>query len=166
MTMLDTIEEYLQETGTPFHHTTHRLAYTAREVARAEQVPPQNLAKTVVIHDDAGYGLAVLPGDCLVDLFQLRTDLGRSHLRLASEAEISRIFPDCELGAMPPLGNLCGLPVYVDGSLARRDVIAFNAGTHRDAVHIRYSDFDRLVRPIVMNFARPIAPRAMAAWNL
>jgi Ala-tRNA(Pro) deacylase len=166
MTMLDTIEGYLQETGTPFTHTTHRLAYTAREVARAEQLPPRNLAKTVVVHDDSGYSLAVLPADCLVDLFQLRTDLGRSHLRLATESEIATLFPDCELGAMPPLGNLCGLPVYADASLAEREWIAFNAGTHRDAVHMRYSDFERLARPITLHFSRPAAPQSMRAWDL
>jgi Ala-tRNA(Pro) deacylase len=142
------------------------LAFTAREVASAEQVPAHNMAKTVVIHDDVGYGMAVLPGDTLVDLYQLRTDLGMSHLRLATEQEIGKLFPDCELGAMPPLGNLCGLPVYVDASLARREVIAFNAGTHRDAVHMRYIDFERLVRPQVLHFARSMSPPSMRAWDL
>jgi Ala-tRNA(Pro) deacylase len=166
MTMLDTIEEYLQETGTPFTHTTHRLAYTAREVARAEQLPPHNLAKTVVVHDDSGYALAVLPADCLVDLFQLRTDLGRTHLRLATEAEIAKLFPECELGAMPPFGNLCGLPVYVDAALAKDEMIAFNAGTHRDTVHLRYADFERLAKPTLLHFSRPTTPPSMRAWDI
>ena len=67
---------------------------------------------------------------------------------------------------MPPLGNLCGLPVYVDGALACHDMISFNAGTHRDSVHMRYGDFDRLVRPRILSFARPIPPRTHAAWHL
>jgi Ala-tRNA(Pro) deacylase len=166
MTMLETIEEYLQETGTPFTHTKHRLAYTAREVARVEHIPLRIMAKTVVIHDDAGYALAVLPADSVVDLYQLRTDLGRAHLRLATEAEIAGIFPECELGAMPPLGNLCGLPVYVDSSLSHCENIVFNAGTHRDTVHMRYSDFERLARPITMHFARAVVPPAMRAWEI
>lgn len=166
MTMLETLEEYLHETGTPYTHTTHRLAYTAREVARAEQVPAHNLAKTVVIHDDAGYALAVLPGDRLVDLFELRSALGRAHLRLANEAEIARLFPDCELGAMPPLGNLSGLPVYADADLAMHEFLVFNAGTHRDTLHMRFSDFDRLVRPTLLHFARQAGSRPVPAWDL
>jgi Ala-tRNA(Pro) deacylase len=166
MTMLDTLEGYLQETGTPFTHNKHRLAYTAREVARAEQMPPRNLAKTVVIHDDSGYAMAVLPADCVVDLFQLRTDLGRSHLRLATEAELAQLFPDCELGAMPPFGNLCGMAVYVDATLAQDETIAFNAGTHRDSLHIRYADFERLVRPVTMHFSRVSTPAATRGWEL
>lgn len=166
MTMLDTIEEYLQETGTPFTHTKHRLAYTAREVARAEQLPARTMAKVVVTHDERGYALAVIPGDCLVDLLELRTALNRSQMRLATETEIARLFPDCELGAMPPLGNLRGLPVYVDATLASQGIIAFNAGTHRDSVHIRYVDFAKLVQPEVLQFARPVNPRPMAAWDL
>jgi len=166
MTMLDTIEEYLQETGTPFTHTKHRLAFTAREVARAEQLAPRTMAKTVVTHDEDGYGLAVIPGDCLVDLHELRCTLKRAQMRLATETEIARLFPDCELGAMPPLGNLRGLPVYVDATLASQDIIAFNAGTHRDSVHMRYVDFAKLVQPQVLQFARQVTPRPMAAWDL
>ena len=166
MTMLDTIEEYLQETGTPFTHTKHRLAYTAREVARAEQLSPHTLAKTVVTHDERGYALAVIPGDCLVDLYELRRALNRAEMRLATETEIARLFPDCELGAMPPLGNLRGLPVYVDATLASQDVIAFNAGTHRDSLHLRYIDFAKLVQPEVLQFAREVIPRRLSAWDL
>ena len=87
-------------------------------------------------------------------------------MRLATETEIARLFPDCELGAMPPLGNLRGLPVYVDASLASQDIIAFNAGTHRDSVHMRYVHFAKLVLPEVLQFARQVTPKRMAAWDL
>jgi Ala-tRNA(Pro) deacylase len=98
--------------------------------------------------------MAVLPGDSVVDLEQLRLDLGLSRLRLATEAELKELFPPCELGAMPPFGNLFGLPVYVDSRLAGEDMVAFNAGTHRDVIHMHFADYERLVNPSVVPFAR------------
>jgi len=90
----------------------------------------------------------------VVDLEQLRQDLGLSRLRLATEAELGELFPTCELGAMPPFGNLFSLPVYVDSRLAGEDTITFNAGTHRDVVHMHYRDFARLANPTVISFAK------------
>ena len=77
-----------------------------------------------------------------------------ARLRLATEAELADLFPPCELGAMPPFGNLFGLPVYVDGRLAGEDMITFNAGTHRDVIHMHFGDFERLVQPSVVAFSR------------
>jgi Ala-tRNA(Pro) deacylase len=101
--------------------------------------------------------MAVLTGDSVVDLEQLRLDLGLARLRLATEAELNELFPTCELGAMPPFGNLFALPVYVDGRLAGEDMILFNAGTHRDVIHMHFQDFQRLVNPSVVAFARRVA---------
>ncbi|MSV28173.1 MAG: YbaK/EbsC family protein [Bryobacterales bacterium] len=97
--------------------------------------------------------IAVLPARSLVDLQELRVLLSLTHVRLATEAELARLFPESELGAMPPFGNLFGLPVYLDSSLCNEDMIAFSAGTHRDAIHIRLRDFERLERPVVVPFA-------------
>ncbi len=157
MPILTKLREFLEQNQTQYTHTTHPLAYTAREVAVAEHVSPHEIAKTVVFLSELGYGMAVLPGDMVVDLEQLRLDLGLSRLRLATEAEIAELFPGCELGAMPPFGNLWGLAVYVDSGLAADETIVFNAGTHRDVIHIRYNDFERLVNPAVITFARRLA---------
>jgi len=156
MTMLKKLQEFLDRNGVEYLHTVHPTAYTAREVAAAEHIPPHEVAKTVVLLSENGYAMAVLCADCVVDLEQLRADLGLARVRLATEAELGELFPDCELGAMPPLGNLFGLPVYVDAQLAACERIAFNAGTHRDMVHMRFGDFQRLVKPEIIAFARRV----------
>jgi Ala-tRNA(Pro) deacylase len=154
MPILRKLQEFLEQNQTDYTHTVHPLAYTAREVASAEHVPAREVAKTVVFLSEQGYGIAVLPADSVVDLEQLRLDLGLARLRLATEAELADLFPPCELGAMPPFGNLFGLPVYVDSRMAGEDMIAFNAGTHRDVIHMHFKDFEKLVQPAIVPFAR------------
>ncbi len=154
MPVLSRLREFLDSQHVEYTHTVHPLAYTAREVATAEHIPAREVAKTVVFLSEQGYGMAVLPADSVVDLEQLRLDLGVSRLRLATEAELGELFPHCELGAMPPFGNLFDMPVYVDSRLAAEDLIAFNAGSHRDVIHMHYRDFERLTNPLVVVFAR------------
>lgn len=156
MPILSQLREFLDQNQTQYTHTVHPLAYTAKEVASAEHVPAREVAKTVVFLSENGYGMAVLTADSVVDLEQLRQDLGLARLRLATEAELAELFPSCELGAMPPFGNLFGLPVYVDARLAGEDMIAFNAGTHRDVIHMHFRDFNALVNPAVVPFARRV----------
>jgi Ala-tRNA(Pro) deacylase len=96
----------------------------------------------------------VLPASKLVDFQEVRIALGLSHARMVPETELNRLFPDCELGAMPPVGNLYGMPVYLDSTLAGEDVITFNSGTHRDVVHMRIAEYRRLVRPTIVSLAR------------
>jgi Ala-tRNA(Pro) deacylase len=154
MPILTKLREFLDQNQVEYTHTSHPLAYTAREVASAEHVPAKEMAKTVIFLGEQGYGMAVLPADSVVDLEQLRLDLGLARLRLATEAELSELFPACELGAMPPFGNLFDLPVYVDSRMAGEDTITFNAGTHRDVIHMHFRDFERLVHPAIVPFAR------------
>lgn len=154
MPILTKLREFLDQNQVDYTHTVHPLAYTAREVASAEHVPAREMAKTVIFLSEQGFGMAVLPADSVVDLEELRQDLGLSRLRLATEAELGELFPTCELGAMPPFGNLFGLPVYADGRLAAEDTITFNAGTHRDVIHMHFRDFQRLVNPSTISFAR------------
>ncbi len=156
MPVLTRLKEFLDQNKVDYTQTVHPLAYTAREVAAAEHIPAREIAKTVVFLSEQGYGMAVLPGDSVVDLEQLRLDLGLTRLRLATEAELGELFPSCELGAMPPFGNLWGLPVYADNALAGEEMIAFNAGSHRDVIHMRYRDFERLVNPQVVPFSRRV----------
>ena len=98
--------------------------------------------------------MIVVPANKLVDFQEIRLTLGLTHARLATEEELSHLFPDCDLGAMPPFGNLYRVPVYLDSSLAHEEVIAFNAGTHRDVVHMRMDEFRALVHPTVVSLAR------------
>jgi len=148
------LQEFLEINQVPFKHTVHPLAYTAREVAAAEHLPAREVAKVVIISSDGGYQMIVLPANRAVDLSELRLSLGVSHACLATEKEVGDLFPDCDLGAMPPFGNLYHIPVYVDSSLAEDEWIAFNAGSHTDVLHMRFKDYNWLVNPIVMPLAR------------
>jgi Ala-tRNA(Pro) deacylase len=132
----------------------HPIAFTAQGVAAATHVHGRELAKTVVIRVDGRFVLAVLPAPARVDLKRFREMAGADLVSLATEAEFQGLFPGCEPGAMPPFGNLYGLPVYVDEKLTKDRQIVFNAGTHSEAVKMEYADFERLVQPKVAVFTR------------
>ncbi len=161
MTTLDRCLELLDRAGVWYSHTGHPLAFTAVEVAAAESLSPHKLAKTIVYAGAQGYGMAVLPADCLIDTDSLRGFLKDHSLRLASEREVGQLFPECDLGAMPPFGNMFHMPVLIDSSVAEQEFIAFNAGTHRDVIHINYNDFARIVKPRVAKFAFAAAEQAV-----
>jgi Ala-tRNA(Pro) deacylase len=152
MPVIDRWLEYLDEVQVRYSHSTHPRAGTARETADAERVPAHEFAKTVVYFTKAGFGIAVVPADQFVDLIKLRSLLGSSYIRLANEAELADLFPDCDLGAMPPFGDSCELPVIVDVGIAG-EFIAFTIGTHRDAVRMSFADFQRLARPKAASIA-------------
>jgi Ala-tRNA(Pro) deacylase len=159
MPTLRWIVSYLDSHKVHYTHETHPLAYTAREVASADHVPEHMMAKTVVFLTQDGYAMAVLPADMYVDMTDLRAALGATRLRLATEPELRDLFPTCELGAMPPFGNgtLYDLPVYMESELAGEESLAFNAGTHRDVIKIRYEDYRGIVKPTVLSFAHRAA---------
>jgi Ala-tRNA(Pro) deacylase len=152
MTTLERCIDFLDRAHIAYAHTKHSLAFTAREVAFAEHISPHKLAKTVVYAGRQGYGFAVLPADCMIDLPELGRLLNDPAIRLASERELGELCPECELGAMPPFGNLFHVPVIVDSSIAEQEFIAFNAGTHRDVVHMHFADFRRLIKPAIAHF--------------
>jgi Ala-tRNA(Pro) deacylase len=155
MGTLQRCTELLERRHIHYTHTRHANAYRAREVAAAEHVPSSKLAKTVIFCGDSFYAMAVLPADCMLDLDELAVRLGLQRIRLATEGEIIRLFPGTEVGAMPPLGELFALPVYLDERLAKEKHIVFNAGTHRDAIHMRLDDYVRLAQPLILRFAYP-----------
>jgi Ala-tRNA(Pro) deacylase len=157
MTTLRRTLDYLDRNLIRYVHSTHPVAYTSREVAAVEHMPLHKLAKTVVFKSEQGYGMAVVPADAFVDLEDLRGLLEVDGLWLAKEEELAQLFPASELGAMPPFGNLFGLEVYFDSSLVNETFIAFNAGTHRDLVHMSVGDFLRLVQPAIGEFALHVA---------
>jgi Ala-tRNA(Pro) deacylase len=159
MALLEKLRVFLDGNRAEYTHTVHPLAYTAREVASAEHLPAREVAKTVVIFGDDGYYMLVVPASRLVDFQEVRITLGFTHARLATEEELTRLFPDCELGAMPPFGNLYDLPVYLDSALAAEEMIAFNGGTHRDVVHMRTAQFRYLVQPVIISLAREAVAR-------
>ena len=150
----DRLEDYLRENGVPFEVQHHPMAFTAQEVAAAEHVPGRMLAKVVMVSADGEMAMLSLPAPYQVDLEKAGKMLGAEEARLAQEEEFEGAFPDCEVGAMPPFGNLYGLPVYVEEALAEDETIFFRAGTHTDTMSVGYADFERLVEPTVGEFAR------------
>lgn len=155
------IHEFLQQAHVPYAVMPHWPAFTAQEEAAVTHVPGRNWAKVVVCFIDGEPVEAVVPAPALVDLGRLLELAGGAAIRLATEDELARLFPSCEPGAMPPFGPLYGQPVFVDVGLATEPEIAFNAGTHTDAIAMRWRDFVKAVKPIVGRFA--LAPRADAA---
>ena len=150
----DRLESYLRENRVPFETQHHPRAVTAQEVAATEHVPGKMLAKTVMVLADGQMAMLALPAPHQVDLDKAAAALRAKEARLAEEEEFEDTFPDCEVGAMPPFGNLYGVPVYVEESLTEDETIVFRSGTHTDTMSVGYADFERLVEPIVAEFAR------------
>jgi Ala-tRNA(Pro) deacylase len=155
MSLPNRLKSFLDSNQIPYESLPHTTTYTAQGTAAVMQISGRDVAKTVVLRaGPAGEDtiLAVLPGSRHAKLDKLSAAVGKP-VRLATELEISDLFPDCELGAMPPFGALYNLPVYVDESLAKDKEVVFNAGTHHDAVRMSYEDFVRLAKPKICSFA-------------
>ena len=147
------LENYLRENQVRFEEHHHPRAVSAQEVAASEHVPGRMLAKTVMVLADGEMVMLALPAPYQVDLEKAAAALGVDEVRLAEEEEFEDSFPDCEVGAMPPFGNLYGVPVYVEKTLAEDETIVFRSGTHTETMSVTYTDFERLVEPIVVQFA-------------
>jgi Ala-tRNA(Pro) deacylase len=151
--MIAKLKEFLDTSGVQYQPITHRIAFTAQEVAAAEHVPGREHAKVAIVKVPSGFFMAVLPAPKKVDLVKFAAAVQQKEARLASEEEFERMFPQCETGAMPPFGNLFGLPLIVDRTLEDDANIAFQAGTHTESVRMKYLDFKRLARPQVADIA-------------
>jgi Ala-tRNA(Pro) deacylase len=147
------IRDFLSSRHVDFRVVTHPTAYTAQEEAAVAHVPGREWAKTVVCFADNHPILAVLPAHYSIDLDRLGGVAGASRVRLATEAEIVALYPGCEAGAMPPLGPLYNQRVFIDASLAEDEDVVFNAGTHVDAVRMRYEALVSLTGAMVASFA-------------
>ena len=153
MSILAKLREFLEASKVSYSVHSHPTAYTAQEIAALSHVKGRALAKVVMVKAGADLVMLVLPADHRVDLSRAKAILGVKDLRLAQEAEFSGVFPGCEVGAMPPFGNLFGLPVYADRSLEKDEAIVFNAGTHTQTAKMPFPDYVRLVKPRMEEFA-------------
>ena len=147
------LKEFLDSKGIKYVIITHAPAYTAQEIAASAHISGKELAKTVIVKIDGKMAMAVLPASKVIDFDRLKAAAGATSVELASEDEFRDRFPECELGAMPPFGNLYDMPVYVDETLSRDVEIAFNAGSHKELFRMAYKDFESLVKPAVADFA-------------
>lgn len=150
---LDRLREFLDSQNIKYVIISHSPAYTAAGIAALVHIPGKELAKTVMVKIDGALAMAVVSASQHVDLTLLKAATFAKTVDLATEDEFRESFPDCELGAMPPFGNLYGIPVFADESLSRDKEIAFNAGSHRELVRIAWADFEKLVQPRLIQLA-------------
>lgn len=153
MAILKRLREFLDEAKVSYEVYNHALAYTAQEIAAKQHFSGNDMAKVVMLETDDGLVMGVVRGNDKINLHQVCESLGARHARLATEDEFVSRFPECEIGAMPPFGNLFGLKVFVDPALAKDEYIYFNAGNHVQTVHLKYKDFERLVQPKIARLA-------------
>jgi Ala-tRNA(Pro) deacylase len=147
----------LNESKVRYELLHHPEAVTAQRIAQAEHVKGRHHAKVVMLKAGEQRLMAVLPADHQIDLEKVGKVIGKD-ASLDSEKEFKPLFPDCAIGAMPPFGNLYGLPTYVDKSLAAQDYIVFEAGTHTDAIKMSYRDYEKIVKPQVEDLAIKLQP--------
>jgi Ala-tRNA(Pro) deacylase len=147
------LEAFLQNAGVRFETHSHPAAYTAQELAAVEHVPGLTVAKVVMVMAEGELAMAVLPAPYRLDTRKTAAALGVKDVRLATEDEFAPAFPGLDVGAMPPFGDFGNVPTYVDNSLTKDEYIVFQAGTHTDAIQMKYADYERLAQPIVVDIA-------------
>jgi len=147
------LKKYLDSNNVKYMVCIHSTAYTAQEIAATAHIPGKDLAKTVMVKMDGKMAMAVLTASHRVNLDLLKK-LGKAKTaELATEEEFNIYFPDCEVGAMPPFGNLYDMEVYTDEILSEDKEIAFNAGSHRELIKLSFEDFKKIARPKIGKFA-------------
>ena len=140
---LTKLRSFLDENNVRYTLLSHSPAYTAAQIAAAAHIPGKELAKTVMVKLDSKLTMIVVPASMKVNLGRLKSVAGAGEVMLADEDEFGDAFPDCELGAMPPFGNLYGMDVFVDAHLTEDEEIAFNAGSHTELMRVSYKDFEK-----------------------
>ncbi|MHC4455455.1 MAG: aminoacyl-tRNA deacylase [Planctomycetota bacterium] len=147
------MKKFLNENNIKYISIFHSHAYTAQEVAASAHIPGRKLAKTVMIKIDGKMAMAVLSASDKIDFVLIQETAGASKVELASEHEFTDLFPGCDVGAIPPFGNLYEMQVIVDEKLSKETEIVFNAGSYTELITLHYEDFERLVKPCVANIS-------------
>ena len=153
MTILKKLKDTLEKNGLAYEVGFHPEVFTAQEIAAAQHIPGKEMAKVVIAKADGKMLMLVLPASYQIDMKKLKKALKAKKIGIAKEKQFEELFPDCEVGAMPPFGNLYNLDVWVDQVLTEDASIVFQAGNHTETVRIKYSDYARLVNPKVGDFS-------------
>ncbi len=156
------LKDFLDRENVKYVSISHSTSYTAQEIAASVHVKGQEMAKTVMVKLDGKMAMAVLPASHHVDFEQLKTVSGARVAVLAAEQEFKDLFPDCDIGAMPPFGNLYGMDVFVSRALTEDKEISFNAGSHSELIRLAFEDYQRLVNARVADFSVKMERRAAA----
>ena len=141
------LKDFLDNNDIKYISIMHSLAFTAVDIAKSAHIPSKEMAKTVILRIDNELAMAVVPANYKVKLNIIREALNSENIELATEVEFTSRFPDCEVGAMPPFGNLYDMEVYVAESLSEDEKITFNAGSHSEVIQMDYKDYEKLVQP-------------------
>jgi Ala-tRNA(Pro) deacylase len=149
---IDKLKTFLDGNGVKYTVIQHSRAFTAQEIAELVHIPGRELAKTVMVMIAGHLAMAVVPASHRVD-FKALSSVAGVPVELAEEGDFVERFPSCDVGAMPPFGNLYDMDVYVSDTLAEDEYIAFSAGTHAEVMRLSYTDFGRWVNPIVGRFS-------------
>jgi Ala-tRNA(Pro) deacylase len=148
------VQSYLDEMGVAYRLSQHPTAYTAQDLASVEHVPGRQVIKPVVVKADGRFVMCALPASYQIDLPALREQLQAKEVNLADEQKLSELFPDCELGAVPPIGRLYNMPTLMDESLVADAKVTFQAGTHRDAITMSLTEYRRVAQPEMGYFGK------------
>jgi Ala-tRNA(Pro) deacylase len=148
------LREFLDENNVKYVVISHSTAYTAQEIAATAHIPGKEVAKTVIVKLDGKMTMTVLPAPFMVDFDLIKQGTGAKDAELASEEEFKYMFPGCEIGAMPPFGNLYDMDTIVAKSLTEDEEIAFNAGTHKELIKLSYKDYENAVKPRILKISK------------
>jgi Ala-tRNA(Pro) deacylase len=150
------LQSFLDAKNARYRLLHHQPAYTAQDLAAMEHIPGRQVVKPVVVRADGRFVLCALPASYRVDLNELRRQLDAMEVHLADETSLRTLFPDCELGAEPPIGRMFGMATLMDESLVADDCVTFQAGNHSDAVTMTLAEYRRVTQPEMAHFARPM----------
>ena len=160
MPVLRRLKEVFDQAKISYEVYNHPRAFTAQEIAATQHITGRAMAKVVMLNVDGSFVMAVLPSNRMVDFKLAKAGLGATDISLATEEQFATLFPECEIGAMPPFGNLFGVTVIVDPALERYESIFFNAGNHLQTVRLKYRDFKALVKPETVTLTEPRRKKA------
>ena len=152
MVVAKKLKAYLDREKVRYHVLAHHERFTAPEIAEELHVPGHMMTKVVMVKANGNQLMVAIDAHSKIDMEALAAAVNADRVELASEKEFGARFPDCEVGAMPPFGNLYNVPVIVDRRLSEDEDIVFEAGSHHEAIKLAYTDFDRLVHPQVAEF--------------
>jgi Ala-tRNA(Pro) deacylase len=147
MAIATTLKSYLDKRGVEYDTVEHTHTDTAMDSAKSAHVPPYQMAKAVVLEDEDGYIVSVLPSNNRLNLAWVSEELNRD-LKLATELELGKLFKDCETGAIPALSDAYGLKVIWDDQLKHASDIYIEAGDHEHLIHLRGDDFKQLMESL------------------